>query len=125
MIEEEKVGNSQNNDNKEENRTYGLIMWGSMLATLFTAVAFIIPVVLWVVKKEDSNYVNEQGKEIINIIITMVIYSLIVSALMIVIIGFVLAPILYVFYIVIFIIGLIKGLNGELYLAPLTIRFVK
>lgn len=126
MVEPEQVKEVDNRSNNNE--LYGLLMWGGLIATYFTGIAFLIPIILYVIKKDESLYVKEQGKDIINMLISMLIYSVIAFIIGIVTFGlgfFITVPVLTIFYFVIFIIGLVKGLNGEVYYTPLTIPFVR
>jgi uncharacterized Tic20 family protein len=83
------------------------------------------PIILWLIKREDHPFIDEQGKEAVNFQITMCI-ALFVSALLIfVAIGIVLLPILGLVDVVLTIVAGLKAANGEHFRYPFAIRFIK
>jgi uncharacterized Tic20 family protein len=87
---------------------------------------FIIgPLVLWLMKREESEFIDHHGKESLNFQISFVIYGIIAAILTLVLIGIVLAIILGILWLVFIIVAAIKASNGEMYRYPFTIRFVK
>ncbi|MCR8636714.1 MULTISPECIES: DUF4870 domain-containing protein [Paenibacillus] len=92
---------------------------------LCIVVGFLAPLIIWLIKKDQSQYVDEHAKESLNFQISITIYSIIASVLMVVLIGFVLLPAIIVFMYVFCIIATIKANNGEMYRYPLTIRLIK
>jgi uncharacterized Tic20 family protein len=85
------------------------------------------PLVVWLIKKDQYPFVNEQGREAVNFQITMFIYGLVAGLLMIVCIGFALVLAVAVVDIVFIIIAAIKANEGEHYRYPypLIFRFLK
>lgn len=83
------------------------------------------PLILWLIKKADSPYLDAHGKEVLNFQISFAIYGLIAFLSFFVLIGFILLPVVVVAWIVFVIIGAIKASEGKLYRYPLTIRFLK
>jgi uncharacterized Tic20 family protein len=106
--------------------------WG-MLCHLIAFAGFILPVignivgplVIWLIKKDEFEFVDDQGKESLNFQISMTIYFIISGILTIIIIGALLLIALSIFDIVMIIIATIKANGGEKYRYPLTIRFIK
>jgi uncharacterized Tic20 family protein len=86
------------------------------------------PLVVWLIKKNDSPFIDDQGKESLNFQISMTLYSILPILFCITIIGlFVGIPLLIVLgivHLVFTIIGAVRASNGEQYRYPLTIRFV-
>jgi hypothetical protein len=68
---------------------------------------------------------DAHGKAATNWMISSLIYSFISFALMFVLVGFLLFPVVWVLMIVFPIIAGIKANNGELWEYPLTIKFLK
>jgi len=83
------------------------------------------PLILWIIKKDRSPFIDDQGKEAVNFQISMTIYALISAALTLVLIGFVLLAILVVLDIILIIIAAVQANSGQAYRYPLTIRFLK
>ncbi|MBT9138869.1 MAG: hypothetical protein DDT31_01447 [Syntrophomonadaceae bacterium] len=81
--------------------------------------------VIWLIKKEESPLVDDQGKESLNFQISMTIYVLISALLTLVVIGFVLLVGLGIFGIVMVIMASVKANKGEKFRYPLCIRFIK
>ena len=83
----------------------------------------VVPVVLWQIKKNDSEIIDKHGKIVTNWIISVIIYAIVFSLLCFIIIGIPLLFALAVVGIVFPIIGGIKANNGEVWPYPLSIKF--
>src|SRR6202140_1508191 len=82
------------------------------------------PLLVWLLKKNESTLVDAEGKEALNFQISMSIYMMVSAILIIVVIGL---PMLFGFAIadlVLTIIAAIKTSNGEHYRYPITLRFL-
>ena len=92
--------------------------------------SIIAPLIIWQVKKDESPFVDEQGKEAVNFQISMILYGLVGSvACLITCVGAVLIPFVVglvgIVDLVFLIIAAVKANNGQHYRYPLTIRFIK
>ena len=97
----------------------------AMLAHLITFVSsFIGPLVIYLVKKDESAFVGDQAKEVLNFHLSVLIYCVVAFLSIFVLIGFVLLPALGVFVFVVTIIGAIRANEGTTYRYPLCIRFI-
>ena len=83
------------------------------------------PLVLWLLKKDESEFVDATGKEVLNFQISLTIYGIICIPLIFLGVGLILVPVLMILAIVYTIIGAIKANEGEVYQYPCTIRFIK
>jgi hypothetical protein len=106
-------------------------MW-AMIAHLSALSGFVIPfgnilgpLIVWLVKKEEMSFVDDQGKEALNFNISITIYGIISAILTVVLIGFVMLLILAVVWLVLAIMAGIKANEGTAYRYPLTLRLVK
>jgi len=110
-------------------RMWGMFAHLSALSGLFTAgVGFLVgPLVIWLIKKEQFPFVDDQGKEALNFQITMLIYGAVAFLLSFVCIGFILLPAVGIVDLVFTIIATIKANDGIRYRYPkgLIFRFVK
>lgn len=86
---------------------------------------FIPALIIWLVKKDESPYVDEQGKEALNFQIFIAICYFVSAILIVAIIGIFLLFLVGLFDLVFCIIAAVKASNGENYRYPLTIRFIK
>jgi uncharacterized Tic20 family protein len=83
------------------------------------------PLVIWLVKKDTSPFVDDQGKESLNFQITATIALLIAGATICIGIGFFLLPIVGIVALVLAIIAALKANEGVAYRYPFNIRFIK
>jgi uncharacterized Tic20 family protein len=82
------------------------------------------PLVVWLMKRDDHPFIDDQGKEAVNFQITMVFYELIAALSICIVIGIVLLPLVFLLDIIFVIIAAIKASSGEPYRYPLTIRLI-
>lgn len=106
-------------------------MW-AMLCHLSTFAGYIMPfgnilgpLVIWLIKKDEYAFVDDQGKEALNFQISVTIYTLASAILILAIIGIPLLIAVIIFEVVMTVIAAIKANGGEYYRYPLTIRLVK
>lgn len=83
------------------------------------------PLIIWLIKKDESPYVDKQGKESLNFQISVTLYCIIAAILIIVVIGIFLLIAIGIGTLVLIIVGAIKANNREEFAYPLTIRFIK
>ncbi len=87
---------------------------------------FIVPLILWLTKKDEILNMDEHGKAILNFRISMFIYVLICIPLILLLgLGILGLIILGVFYLIFPIINAIKASNNEAPNYPLSIQFIK
>jgi uncharacterized Tic20 family protein len=112
-------------DEKQE-RMWGMLCHLVSFAGYITGIGFIIgPLIVWLIKREESPFVDYHGKESLNFQISMFIYWIVSGILTVIVIGFVLMLALVVFHIIMVIMASMKANAGEKYRYPLTIRFLK
>jgi len=110
---------------EKEERTWGMLCHLSAFAGFVIPYGgIVVPLVIWLVKKDEMPFVDDQGKEILNFLINLFIASLVCWSLMFVLIGFLLMPILIVYGFVMIIVASIKANEGVCYRYPLTIRLI-
>lgn len=83
------------------------------------------PFVIWLWKRHDHPFIDEQGRESLNFQISMTIYALLAAFLIFVVVGIMLLIILAVMDLILVIIASARVSNGKSYRYPLTIRFIK
>lgn len=118
-------------DAPDSERTYAMLLHLSLLAHLvLSGFAIIVPLIMWLTKKDESPFVDDHGREAINFQISLIIYSVVFAILAVVIglitcgIGFVLAFVPYVIGLVGMIQACVASSKGEFYRYPMTIRFL-
>ena len=85
--------------------------------------ALIGPFAIWLWKR-DTPYVDEQGKEALNFNISFLIYGIVSALLILLLVGLLLLPIVFVTWFVLVIVAAVRASAGEDYRYPLTIRFI-
>jgi len=95
----------------------------ALLAHILTlAAGFIAPLVIYLVKKEESSFVTAHAKESLNFQITLFI---VIILLIVTIVGALLLWIVGIAALVLVIIATMKASEGKLYKYPLNIRLIK
>lgn len=98
----------------------------ALVGVLANGIGFVLgPLFVWLLKKEDHPYIDQQGKEAVNFQITMFIILFICALLSLAVIGIFLLLIVGVLMCIFPIIAGIKANDGEDYRYPLSIRFIK
>jgi len=82
------------------------------------------PVIIWLIKKEEYPFVDQQGREAINFNLSMLIYALILAPTLCIGIGIVILPLLGLAHIILIILAAVKSNSGTPYRYPVTIRFL-
>jgi len=95
----------------------------ALLSHVLTLVAgFIAPLIIWLVKKDDSPFVAAHAKESLNFQITCTIVCIV---LFITIIGILLIWVVGIVALILVIMATIKANEGKLYRYPFNIRLIK
>lgn len=119
----EKFGNAARNISSDENTWSMLLHLSQFCFYIFPLAGVIVPIILWQVKKNDSQFIDKNGKIVVNWIITVIILSIIFGILCFLLVGIPLLAILAVVAVIFPIIGGIKANNGEAWSYPFTIKF--
>jgi uncharacterized Tic20 family protein len=86
--------------------------------------SLIAPLIVWLVKKDESTFINAQGRELLNFQLSFLIYAVICIPLCLVVIGIPLLILVALASLVLTIIGLVKATEGKIYRFPLTIKML-
>ena len=105
--------------------TYAMVMHLSQYATYIVPVAGgLIPIAMWVYGRDQNEFVNEHGQDLMNFFISYyVIYVTVAVVLCFVAIGLILLPILILTTLILPIFGAIAASKSQNYRYPLTIKF--
>ena len=93
------------------------------LGTLFGG--FLVPLIVWLVKKDESEFVAEHAKESLNFQISLILYIMASAILVFIIIGIFLSIAIVILSLVTVILASVAASKGEMYKYPLCIRFIK
>jgi len=113
-------------DIDKQARTYAMLAHILGFATFVFPLGNILgPLIVWLIKKDEYPFVNDQGKEALNFQISFLIYGAASALLIFAIVGIALAPAVFVCWVVFTIVAAVNANDGKAYRYPLTIRFIK
>lgn len=107
-------------DVPQDEKNMAIIIW---ISSIF--IGFIGPLIIWLIKKDESSYIKQQGKNYFNFGISYSIYFLVSIALTMVLIGYITLLVLIIAEIVYIIFAIVSCNKGEDYVVPFTIEFIK
>lgn len=108
---------------KEERQWAMFSHFGTFAAFVIPFGNIIVPLVIWQIKKNESSYVVEHSKASLNFQISLMIYSLAATLLVLLIIGIFLLIGLFILNLIVVIIAGVKANEGQYYRYPMAIRF--
>lgn len=111
----------------QEQRTMGMLCHLASLA-IVVGIPFaniVGPLIVWLIKKDEMPFVDDQGKEALNFQITISIAIVACAVLFFLVIPIFLILILALTSIIFSIIAAVKANNGEYYRYPFAIRLIK
>ena len=85
----------------------------------------IVPLVVWLVKKDESNFIAEHAKQSINFQLSMMIYITVSIMLVFLVVGIFTLIGLAFFSIWVTIVATVEAGKGKAYKYPLTIQFIQ
>ena len=110
---------------EKEERTWAMVTHLSAFGGyLVGGFSFLPPLVIWLIKKDDSKFLDHQGREAVNFQLTMFLASVVSALLIMVAIGIILLPIVVIYALVYTIIAGIKANEGVWYRYPFSIKFI-
>ena len=105
-----------------DDRTWGLLAHLSALIAIWLGgLSFLGPLIVWLIKKDQSPFVADQAKEALNFQIAVLIVSFICG---ITCIGLLLIPVIVVANVVFSIIAAMEANKGVYYRYPYTLRLI-
>ncbi|MFJ7725707.1 DUF4870 domain-containing protein [Neobacillus sp. NPDC097160] len=105
---------------KSEERLMGA---GIYVLSLFFPI--LAPLIIWLIKKDESSFIDYHGKEYFNFFISYFVYSIVAGILTIVIIGIFLLWALGIAALIFSIIAAVRAYEGEEYQFPWIFRLIK
>ena len=104
----------------DTDRNYAIAMHLTPLAGFAFFLFVFTPIVLWLIRKDKSAFVDDHGREVVNLLITAVVFGF--ATMTIIAVPFVLI------WVVMMLVNLIRGAiaasNGEYFRYPMIIRFI-
>ena len=122
---DEQLKKIESQPTKDEKTWAMLCHFSSFVGLIFPFGNFLGPLIIWLIKKEEMPFVEDQGKEVLNFQISMTIYLLISGILCIILIGIPIIIGLVIFCFIITIIAAISANDGKSYRYPMNLRLIK
>ena len=89
-----------------------------------TVFSFVPSLIVWILRKDENPYIEDQAKEALNFQITMVLAYMLAGVLSWILIGLIFFPVIWVLNIVFCIIAAISTSKGETYRYPFCLRLI-
>lgn len=83
------------------------------------------PLVIWLLKRDESAFVDQHGREAINFHLSMALYIILATLLCVILIGFPILFVLIALSLVSVVIATVRASDGRSYRYPMTIQFMK
>lgn len=118
---------SQTDNLTQDEKLWGMIVHLSSLVQLLLIplTHLICPLIIWLIKKDTSAWVDKQGRSAVNFNLSILIYGIVAWITVFFGVGLFLLPIVFVFWLVCTIIAALKASEGRCFCYPLSIRFIK
>ena len=109
----------------DSEKQYAMFIHISQFAGVISpGLGWILPLVLWLTKKDTSSYIDANGKIVMNWIISCFLYAIGATILTFILIGIPLLIALGICSLIFTIIGAIRANDGILWPYPLSIKFI-
>ena len=92
--------------------------------SVFVGLPFLLPLVVYLVMRNESGYVSENAREALNFHLSLLIYSLCCIPLALIGIGFLLLFVIWISSLIFAVIAAVKASDGLCYRYPLTLRLI-
>ena len=110
----------------ETERNWSMLCHLSAFAGFFFPFGGVIgPLICWLTKRDESSWINENGKASLNFQLSMLLYMILVIPLCFILIGIPLIILIGVLKVICIIIASVKAPKGELFRYPLVIPFIQ
>lgn len=109
-----------------EEKNWGMYCHLAAFAGLIFPMGNVLgPLIIWIIKKDEYPFVEQEGKESLNFQITISIATIIASLLSIVLIGIPLLIAIVILYIIFVIKAIMETSEGRPYRYPFNLRLIK
>lgn len=108
----------------KEERTWAMLCHLCIVAEVFLPILVLGPLLIWLLKSDNSAFVKSQGKEVLNFQITLFLAAIVSWILVLVGIGIVLLFALWIYSVVVGVIGAVKVNEGVAYRYGFNLRLI-
>ena len=85
----------------------------------------LAPLILWLLKRKESAFLDEVGKEVVNFQISLIVYSFVCGLLLFVVIGFPLLAMLGIWALILIVLATKKASEGRVFRFPWIFRLIR
>ncbi len=107
------------------NRWSMFVHLSQLCGIMWPMAGWVVPIILWQIKKDESEIIDKHGKIVANWLLTTLIAGIVCILLVFILIGIPLLIALVVLNIVFPIIGAAKANDGKIWPYPMSIKFFK
>lgn len=100
-------------------------LWATLAHVGGIVLGFIAPLIVWLVFRERSGFVNDQAKEALNFQILIAIAYVVGSILLVILVGGLIMALAWLAAVIFGIMGAVAANKGELYRYPFNWRIIK
>lgn len=108
-----------------QEQTWCMLMHLSQLLVYAGGFGLAVPIIMWVVSKDESDLARRHGARMMNWIISSFIYAIVAGLLCFVLVGIPLIIVLIILSVAFPIMGAMKANDGILWSYPMTICFIE
>ncbi|MFC6865486.1 DUF4870 domain-containing protein [Halomicroarcula sp. GCM10025817] len=109
----------------DDEQTWAVILHASAFTGLMVPFGNVLgPLLVWLIKKDESAFIDESGKAALNFQLTWTMLMLVALLTLLVGIGFLLVPVVAVAWIVIVVLATVRASDREVYDYPLTVDLI-
>ena len=86
---------------------------------------FLAPLILWLIRRRESVYIDQQGKEVMNFQLSIIFYGIFTSILVWLFIGWLFVPVVFLLHLLGTIVGAVRTWSGQSFRYPATFRVIR
>ena len=106
----------------DDEQTWAVLTHVAAFAGLFVPFGNVLgPLVVWLVKKDESRFVDENGRQSLNFQLTWTVIMFVALVTILVGVGLLLVPLVALAWLVLVVVGAVRASEREVYDYPLTI----
>lgn len=126
MSEEADAADAANSISREARKWAAVCHLSALVGLLGNGIGFLLgPLAVWLVKRQDDPFIEEQGKEAVNFQLTMFLLLFVSVPFVFILIGIPMLIAVFLMATIAPIVAAIKASEGQCYRYPLSIRFIK
>ena len=114
------------NPSSPEERNWSVLAHiGALVASVLALGQIVVPLVIWLWKKEESDFIATHARESLNFQISMTLYFIVAGILTTILVGYLMLAILVIVEFVCVILACIAASRGDFYRYPFSLRLIQ